>query len=81
MAQVNIYSRERAGLGVESLTPKREVGFRYLPQPCCVLKQRCIYSLKSTGNIQKAVALADMKEIVDWDVKHLNTKKKAFQTF
>ena len=24
---------------------------------------------------------ADLKEIVDWDVKHLNTKKQAFRAF
>ena len=73
-----MYSRQRGGLGVQSRTPKREVGVRYLPLPCCVLKQRRIYSPKSTGNIQEAVARADMKEIVDWDVKHSNTKKQAF---
>ena len=76
MPQVNMYSRQRGGLGVQS--PKREVGVRYLPPPCCVLKQRRIYSPKSTGNIQEAVAPVDVKEIVDWDVKHLNTKKQAF---
>ena len=54
--QVNMFSRGRDGLGVESLTPKREVGVRYLPLPCCVIKQRRIYSPKSTGNIQEAVA-------------------------
>ena len=54
--QVNMYSRERGGLGVESLTPKREGGVRYLPSSCCILKQRRIYSPKSTGNILEAVA-------------------------
>ena len=73
-----MYSRQRGGLRVQSQTRKREVGVRYLPPLCCVLKQRRIYSPKSTGNIQEAVNHADMKEIVDWDVKHLNTKKQAF---
>ena len=41
---------ERGGLLVESLTPEREVGGLYLSAQCCVLEQRHIYSLKSTGN-------------------------------
>ena len=47
---------ERSGLVMECLTPKREVGVRYLPPPCYVLDQRHIYSPKSTGNAQEAVA-------------------------
>ena len=47
---------ERDGLVVESLTPEREVGDRYLPPQCCVLEQRQIYSPKSIGNTQEAVA-------------------------
>ena len=43
-------------LTLMSLTPKREVGVLYLPLTCCDLKQRRIYSPKSTGNIQEAVA-------------------------
>ena len=39
---------------LESLTPEREVWG--LPPPCCVLEQRHIYSPKSTGNSQNAVA-------------------------
>ena len=31
-------------------------GTRYLPPPCCVIEQRHIYSPKSTGNTQEAVA-------------------------
>ena len=31
-------------------------GVRYLPQPCCVLEQKHIYSPKSTGNTQEVVA-------------------------
>ena len=33
-------------------------GVRYLPPTCCVLEQRYIYSPKSTGNAQEAVALS-----------------------
>ena len=40
---------------VESLTPEGS-GVRYLTPPCCVLEQRHIYSSKSTGNTQEAVA-------------------------
>ena len=42
---------------VESLTLEREVGGS-VPQPCFVLEQRHIYSPKSTGNTQEAVALS-----------------------
>ena len=54
-----IYARdrgERDGLVVETLTPEREVGVRFLPPSCRVLEQRHIYSPKSTGNTRKAVA-------------------------
>ena len=47
---------ERGGLVVEPRTQEREVGVRYLLPPCCVLEQRYIYSPKSTGNTQEAVA-------------------------
>ena len=73
-----MYSRQRGGLGVQSQTPKREVGVRYLPPPCCVLKQRRIYSRKVLVISRRRWHRADMKEIVDWDEKHLNTKKLAF---
>ena len=76
-----MFSRGRGGLGVESLTPKRDVRVRYLPPPCCVLKQRHIYSPKSTGNIKERWHRSDVKDIVEWDVKHLNTKKQAFRAF
>ena len=49
------YLGERGGLVVESLTPEREAGVRYLPPPCCVLEQRHIYSPKSTCNTQEEV--------------------------
>ena len=51
-----IVTGERDGLVVETLTPEREVGVRYLPPQCCVLEQRHIYSSKSTSNTQEAVA-------------------------
>ena len=41
---------------VESLTPGREIGGMIPTPPCCVLEQRHIYSLISTGNTQEAVA-------------------------
>ena len=55
---------EHGGLAVESLTPERAVGgltptsALLCPLPCCVLEQIHIYSLKSTGNTQEAVALS-----------------------
>ena len=47
---MHLQQGERGGPVVESLTPEREVGVRYLPPACCVLEQGHIYSLKSTGN-------------------------------
>ena len=46
----------------------------------------CVVSLSKDANFPRKVLVisrkrlhrADMKEIVDWDVKHLNTKKQAF---
>ena len=76
-----MYSRERGGLGVESLTPKREVGVRYLPLSCCGLKQGRIYYRKVLVISRKRWHRADMKEIVAWDVKNLNTKNQAFAAF
>ena len=77
-----MYSRGRGGLGVESLTLKREVRVRYLP--CRVVSlskdaftpQKVLVNPGSGGTV-----LSDMKDIVEWDVKHLNTKKQAFGAF
>ena len=45
-------------LKISSVTSshKHICGGQYLPPPCCVLEQRHIYSPKSNGNTQKAVA-------------------------
>ena len=55
---------------VEPRTPEREIGVRYLPPPCCVHDQGCIYSPKSTGNTQEAVAPSRHdRKVVYWDVQ------------
>ena len=52
-------------------------GFPTIPSPCCVLEQRHIYSPKSTGNTQKAMAPSRFDwKIVDWDVKHQRKQTK-----
>ena len=65
-----MYSRGRGGLGVESLTPKH---------------RRVVSLSKDAFTPRKVLVIsrkrwhrADMKDIVEWDVKHLNTKKQAF---
>ena len=47
---------ERCGLVVEPRTLEREVRGSRPTSACCVLEQRHIYSQKSTGNTQEAVA-------------------------
>ena len=71
-----MYSRQRGGLEVQSQTPKREVGARYLPRR--VFGKVVFTPQKVLVISRKRWHRADMKEIVDWDVKHLNTKKQAF---
>ena len=66
----------RGGLVVGSRTPERDVGGSNLHPPCCVLEQRHIYSPKSTGNTQEAVAPSRHDRIiVYWDVISLNKTK------
>ena len=81
MQQVNMYSRGRGGLGVESLTPKREVRVRYLPRCVVSLSKGAFTPRKVLVIFRKRWQRADMKDIVEWDVKHLNTKKQAFGAF
>ena len=76
-----MYSRGRGGLGVESLNPKREVGVRYLPRRVVSLSKDAFTPRKLLVISRKRWHRADMKDIVEWDVKHLNTKKQAFGAF
>ena len=76
-----MYSRGRGGLGVEALTLKREVGVRYLPRRVVSLSKDAFTSRKILVISRKRWHRADMKDIVEWDVKHFNTKKQAFGAF
>ena len=76
-----MYSRGRGGLGVESLTPKREVGVRCLPRRVVSLSKDAFTPRKVQVISRKRWHRADMKDIVEWDVKHLNTKKQAIGAF
>ena len=76
-----MYLRKRNGLGVESLTPKREVGFDTYPRPVVSLSKDAFNPQKVLVISRKRLHRADMKEIVDWDVKHLNTEKQVFGAF
>ena len=73
-----MYSRQCGGLGVQSQTRKREVGVRYLPRRVVSLSKDAFTPRKVLVISRKRRHRADMKEIVDWDVKHSNTKKQAF---
>ena len=81
MPQVNMYSRGRGGLGVESLTLKREVGVLYLPRRVVSLSKDAFTPRKVLAISRQRWHRADMKDIVEWEVKHLNTKKQAFGAF
>ena len=76
-----MYSRGRGGLGVESLTQKREVVVRYLTCRVLSLSKDAFTPRKVLVISRKRWHRADMKDIVEWDVKHLNTKKQAFGAF
>ena len=76
-----MYSRGRGGLGVESLTPKREVEVRYLSPRVVSLSKDAFTPRKVLVLSKKGWHRADMKDIVEWGVKHLKTKKQAFGAF
>ena len=73
-----MYSRGRGGLGVKSLTPEREVVVPYLPRRVVSLSKDAFTPRKVLVISRKRWHRADMKDIAEWDVKHLNTKKQAF---
>ena len=75
-----MYSRGR-NLGVESLTPKRKVGVDTYPCRVVSLSKEAFNPRKVLVISRKRWHRADMKDIVEWDVKHLNTKKQAFGAF
>ena len=59
---------------VESVTPEREVGVRYLPPPCCVLEQRHIYSPKILVIHRKRWLCPDMCSAVSSMLSGLETR-------
>ena len=71
-----MYSRQRGGLGVQSQTPKREVGIDTYPRRVVSLSKDVFTPRKVLVISRKRWHRADMKEIVDWDLKHLNTKNR-----
>ena len=76
-----MFSRGHGGLGVESLTPKREVRVRYLPRRVVSLSKAAFTPRKVLVISRKRLHCADMKDNAEWDVKHLNKKKQAFGAF
>ena len=76
-----MYLRGRGGLGVVSLTPKREVGFDTYPRRVVSLSKDAITPRKVLVISRKRWHRADMKDIVEWDVKHLNTKETGMMGF
>ena len=53
-------------------------GFDTYPHRVVSLSKHAFTPRKVLVISRKRLHRADMKEIVDWDVKHLNTKKQAF---
>ena len=64
---------------VESLTPEREVGVRYLHPPCCVLEQRHTSPRKVLVIPRKRLLRSDMTEkLLTWTLS-INTIKQTFE--
>ena len=65
-------------LGYSFRLQNEKSGFDTYPRRVVSLSKDAFSPRKVLVISRKRWHRADMKEIVDWDVKHLNTKKQAF---
>ena len=65
-------------LGYSLILQNERSGFDTYPRRVVSLSKDAFTPRKVLVISRKWWHRADMKEIVDWDVKHLNTKKEAF---
>ena len=65
-------------LGYSLRLQNERSGFDNYPRRVVSLSKDAFTPRKVLVISRKRWHRADMKEIVDWDVKHLNTKKRAF---